>query len=97
MKPIPRKLRSLKIIGLWFILMTVFICELLLYTWIRVQCTRIGYEVNQATEMYQQRVTMQNNLKIELARLKSPERIAAIAQGRLGLNAPKPEQIVIIP
>jgi cell division protein FtsL len=89
--------RSMKMTGLWFMLMSVFIAELLFYTWIRVQCTQIGYEINQATETYQQRVTMQNNLKIESARLKSPERIAAIAQQKLGLHVPKPEQIVIMP
>jgi cell division protein FtsL len=89
--------RSAKMVGLCFALMAVFIAELLLYTWTRVQCTQVGYEINQATQTYQQRVTMQNNLKIELARLKSPERIAAIAQQRLGLGVPNPEQIVVIP
>jgi cell division protein FtsL len=40
---------------------------------------------------------MQDNLKIELARLKSPRRIARIARERLGLITPTPEQTILIP
>ena len=77
--------------------MVLFIAELLLYTWCRVQCTRLGYEITRATETQQQRLRLQNNLKIELARLKSPARIAAYAREHLGLKMPTPEQTVILP
>ena len=40
---------------------------------------------------------MQKNLKIELARLKSPERIAKIAETKLGLVMPSAKQTIIIP
>jgi cell division protein FtsL len=89
--------RKLKNVGLWTVLMAVFITELLVSTWCRVQCTQIGYEINRAAELRQKQVTLQNNLKIELARLKSPERIAGIAQRQLGLTIPKPEQVVVLP
>ena len=92
-----RKKRNLKQIGLWGFLMAIFITELLLYTWCRVQCTRLGYQITQATETQQQRLRLQNNLKIELARLKSPARIASYARERLGLKMPTPEQTVILP
>ena len=77
--------------------MVVFIAELLFYTWSRVQCTQIGYEINRANETQQQRLRLQNNLKIELARLKSPARIATYARERLGLRMPTPEQTIILP
>ena len=92
-----KKRRNLKQISLWAFLMTVFIAELLLYTWSRVQCTRVGYEITRATEMQQQQLRLQNNLKIELARLKSPARIATYARERLGLQMPAPEQTIVLP
>lgn len=92
-----RKKRSLKQIGLWGFVMLFFIAELLGYTWCRVQCTRLGYEITRATETHQQRLRLQNNLKIELARLKSPARIASYARERLGLRMPNPEQTIVLP
>ena len=92
-----RKKRNLKQLGLWGFLMVVFMAELLVYTWCRVQCTRLGYEITRATETQQQRLRLQNNLKIELARLKSPARIATYARERLGLRMPTPEQTIVLP
>jgi cell division protein FtsL len=83
--------------GVWIILMSIFIGELLVYTWCRVQFVKVGYEISQATDTYQQLITNQNNLKVELARLKSPERIAKIAMEKLGLSMPTPEQMIVLP
>ena len=77
--------------------MAIFIAELLVYTWCRVQSTQVGYEITRAAEIQQQRMTLHNNLKIELARLKSPERITKIAREHLGLVVPKPEQTIVMP
>jgi cell division protein FtsL len=97
MKRKRRQIRSLKSIGLWGALMAIFIVELLIYTWCRVQSTQVGYEITRAAEIQQERMTLQNNLKIELARLKSPERIIKIAREHLGLVVPKPEQTIVMP
>lgn len=98
MAPKPnRKLRTQRSIGVWIVLMLVFIMEMLLYTWSRVQCVRLGYGISTAIEQQRELRLLQNNLKIELARLKSPERIAKIATERLGLMTPKPEQTIIVP
>lgn len=79
------------------IFMTIFLAELLFYTWSRVQCIETGYEISSATKHHQDLITLQNNLKIELASLKSPERIAKIAKNQLGLITPTIEQMIIIP
>lgn len=91
------QLRSPGIIGLWIAFMIVFIMELLFYTWCRVQYVRTGYQISEVVEMQKQLAFMQGNLKIEAARLKSPERIARIADRKLGLIVPKPEQMIVIP
>ena len=77
--------------------MAIFIAELLAYTWCRVQSTQVGYEITRAAAIQQERMTLQNNLKIELARLKSPQRITKIARDHLGLVVPKPEQTIVMP
>jgi len=84
-------------IVIWFIIMAVFIAELLIYTWSRVQCIKFGYEISNENKKNRNFINLQNNLKVELARLKSPERLAKIAKNQLGLKTPTPEQIIIIP
>ena len=79
------------------IFMTIFLGELLFFTWCRVQTIGTGYEISKQTQRHQDLISFQNNLKIELARLKSPERIAKIAKNQLGLITPTPEQMIIIP
>ena len=46
---------------------------------------------------YRSGMTWQNKLKIEIAHLKSPERLAGIAKHQLHLATPTPEQMIIIP
>lgn len=87
---------SFKIAGAWIFLITIFIMQLLVYTWCRVQCVRTGYEISKETDNYQKLITIQNTMKIELERLKSPERIAKIAKNKLGLVTPAPQQKINI-
>jgi cell division protein FtsL len=79
------------------IFMTILLGELLFFTWCRVQTIGTGYEISKETQRHQDLINFQNNLKIELARLKSPERIAEIAKNQLDLITPTPEQMIIIP
>jgi GAF domain-containing protein len=45
-----------------------------------------------------QRLTeLQDNFKVELARLKSPQRITKIAREKLGLTMPAPRQMMVLP
>ncbi|MFP4346707.1 MAG: septum formation initiator family protein [Thermodesulfobacteriota bacterium] len=85
-----------RITGAWILLMTLFIMQLLVYTWTRVQCVQVGYEIAQETDTYQKLMGIQNTLKIELERLKSPQRIASIAQYQLGMITPTSQHIRMI-
>jgi len=82
---------------IWIIFMTIFLTQLLFFTWCRVQHVEAGYDISRETRRHQNLITLQNNLKIELASLKSPERIAKIAKNQLGLITPTREQMIIIP
>ncbi|MDL1967677.1 MAG: cell division protein FtsL [Deltaproteobacteria bacterium] len=92
-----KNVRSTSAVIIWLIIMAVFIAELLIYTWSRVQCTKYGYEISNENNKNWNLINLRNNLKVELARLKSPERLAKIAKNQLGLKTPTPEQMIIIP
>lgn len=79
------------------VIMSIFIVELFFYTWCRVQNTRYGYEISNETHNQNQLTTYQNNLKIELARLKSPDRISRIAKEQLDLVMPTAEKTILMP
>jgi cell division protein FtsL len=83
--------------GTWVLVLSLFIGELLFYTWCRVQCVRVGIAIGQETHKSESLETLQNSLKIELARLKAPERISYIARSELKLEMPDPRQVVVIP
>lgn len=87
----------MKLTGIWIVFMTVFIAELFLYTWSRVNCIGVGYEISKETQKQHELVALETNLKIELASLKSPERIAKIAKNQLGLVTPTQKQTIVIP
>jgi cell division protein FtsL len=81
----------------WMVLLLVFVGELLAYTWCRVQYVNVGYELSRVTEKHAALTTLQNSLKVELARLKSPARIEKIARDKLGLVRPTPDQVITLP
>jgi cell division protein FtsL len=92
-----RKRQNPKILALWLLIMGIFIGELLFYTWCRVQCVQVNYDIAEATQDQQRLIALQDNLKIELANLKSPQRIATIAREQLGLITPTSKQMIPIP
>ena len=79
------------------VLMFVFIAELVFYAWCRTQYVNVKYEIQEQILLKRKLETMQDNLKIELRRLKSPRRIAKIAREQLGLVTPTPKQTIILP
>ncbi len=82
--------------AIWVAAIVVFMAELLVYTWCRVQYVRTGYEVTEATKENHRLMELHRKLKVEEARLRSPERIMRIA-GQRGLVMPDSKQVVVIP
>ena len=83
--------------GTWALILSLFIAELLFYTWCRVQCVQVGIAIGEESRKEQELKTLQNSLRIELARLKAPERISYIARRQLGLELPEPTQVIVVP
>ena len=82
--------------AIWVAIMVVFMAQLLVYTWCRVQYVRTGYEIAEATKEQQRLMELHRKLQVEEARLRSPERIMRIARQR-GLVMPDSKQVVVIP
>jgi cell division protein FtsL len=81
----------------WVMVLFLFIAELLFSAYCRVQCVQVGIAISSERNKQTELTALQNSLKIELARLKAPERISVIARKNLGLGMPDPEQIVLVP
>ena len=62
--------------------------------WTRSETQRLGYAIVAAENRLRAAETEHARLTVEEATLSSPIRVAKVAQERLGLHAPAPEQIV---
>ncbi len=71
----------------------VLAAGLLLYAWQHFQCLQLGYQLEELKAERGQAAEMNLRLKLEVAALKSPMRIDAIARGTLGLTMPVPGQV----
>ena len=89
--------RSPKLVIAYLVLLVVFIAELFFIAWCGIQGRKIESEIIAQTKKTARLSDNQDKLKIELARLKSPRRIAKIAKERLGLITPTPNQTIVIP
>jgi cell division protein FtsL len=89
--------RNPKLIMAYLVLMVVFIAELLFSAWCREQCRKIDSAIIKQTRTSERLLARQDQLKIELAHLKSPQRIAKIAREQLGLITPAPNQTIVLP
>jgi len=83
--------------AVWVLLLVLFIAELFFYAWCRMQCVQAGYLIAAENSKNQELKSLQNSLKIELARLKAPERITQIARKRLKLELPEAQQVILVP
>ncbi len=65
--------------------------------WLRLQVTRLGYELSVAHQMRLRLEQEQRELDVELATLRDPSRVGELARGRLGMVSPREGQVVILP
>jgi cell division protein FtsL len=81
----------------WVMILFLFIGELLFSVYCRVQCVQVGIAISSERSKQRELAALQNSLKIELARLKAPERVSIIARKNLGLGMPDSAQIILVP
>jgi cell division protein FtsL len=66
---------------------------LLSYAWQHFQCIQIRYQLEQLASERAQAAELNQQLHLEVATLRSPMRVDAIARNQLGLTVPVPGQV----
>lgn len=66
---------------------------LLLYAWQHFECIQLRYNVEQLQAQRAQAAELNQKLHLEIATLRSPMRVDAIARNTLGLTVPVPGQV----
>jgi cell division protein FtsL len=67
------------------------------YVWSNFERTQIGYDLSQLQKEEMKLREINRKLRLELAMLKSPQNLEALATKKLGLKQPSAEQIVTLP
>lgn len=88
-----RKLNLLLVFGL---LLLSLIGGSLFYVWSRIQVIQYGYEISNALKEERALTETNKRLRLEMATLKSYERIEKIAVEELKMIKPKPGQVIVI-
>lgn len=71
-------------------------CALLIgYAWVQYRWVELGYRADQLDRQVVRLQDLNRALQLELATLSAPERLDLLARDRLGLQPPRPEQIVV--
>jgi cell division protein FtsL len=66
---------------------------LLFYAWQHFECIQIRYQIEQLDSERAQATQLNEQLHLEVATLRSPMRVDAIARNQLGLTVPVPGQV----
>jgi cell division protein FtsL len=66
---------------------------LLLYAWQHFECIQVRYQIEQLQSERAQAEQLNQQLHLEVATLRSPMRVDAIARNQLGLTVPVPGQV----
>jgi len=66
------------------------------YVWCNFEGTRLGYDLSELKSQEMRLQEINRQLKVELATLRSPEKLERIAVEELGMVRPKPEQIITL-
>jgi cell division protein FtsL len=68
----------------------------LLYVWSHIRMTELEYKVAEEMTIKEKLIEEQNKLKVEIATLKSPQRIENIAKEKLQMIYPTRDQYIIL-
>lgn len=80
-----------------FIFVTlVLMAVALIYVWSHIRMTELDYMVAAEMSIKEKLVEEQTKLKVEIATLKSPQRLEAIAKEKLQMTYPTRDQVIIL-
>lgn len=80
----------------WIFIATILMAVLLIYVWSHIHMTELEYQIARELSSKEQLTEEQAKLKVELATLKSPQRIEIIAREKLQMIYPGREQVILL-
>jgi cell division protein FtsL len=80
----------------WIFIASVLMAVALLYVWSHIHMTELEYQTARELSSREQITDEQTKLKVELATLKSPQRIETIAREKLQMTYPEREQVIML-
>ena len=91
-----RNLSKPRLLLFFTLLLLILMGGSLFYVWSRIQVIQLGYEISNALKEGRGLTEASKKLRIEIAALKSYDRIERIATEELGMAKPKPDQVIVI-
>lgn len=68
----------------------------LFHVWSRVRLVELNLQIGEASRVLKEQRQEQSRLRLEVASLKTPARIEALAKGELGMVLPADQQTVVV-
>jgi len=91
-----KRLLSKEHLASWVILFILLSAWAIFHVWTRHMNTELGYKITSQQALKQRLMSDNMALRLEISTLKSSKRLEHIAKDELGMNMPKPEQVVYL-
>jgi len=72
------------------------IVSIFLYIWTKVHVVQLGYAISSAVDEKETSLITHNELKLEIATLRSAQHLEKRVKEKLGMDLPKKDQLIII-
>ena len=82
--------------GTWIFIASILMAVALIYVWSHIHMTELEYQLARELSTRERLTEEQAKLKLELATLKSPQRIETIAREKLLMVYPEREQVILL-
>jgi len=70
--------------------------SLLVYMWPRLYVIRLGYRVQTSEQRLRELLQERDQLRLDIAALKDPQRVYRVATEQLGMHVPRHEQVFTV-
>ena len=80
----------------WIFIASILMAVALIYVWSHIHMTELEYQIARELSNRERLTEEQAKLKVELATLKSPQRIETIARNKLQMVYPEREQVILL-
>lgn len=85
-----------RFVALWIAAICAAALAFVAHLALRFETVQLGYRVDLARQEQRRLVEQERLLAIEAATLRAPDRVEAVARGRLGMDIPAAERVVTL-